>query len=130
MDPDAPVGTGSGRGFPLRGPRLARAATQACRYLIAVAAAGSIGLLAGMGHPHWAMAAAAVPLAVEGTTRRVYRGVHRILGAFAGAGRHRDHPVRGLGTTVLALLVMAFQFPTELLHGPPLRPGPGLFHAR
>lgn len=106
---------GAGRQVsPLRGPRLARAATQACRYLIAVAAAGSIGLLAGMGHPHWAMAAAAVPLAVEGTTRRVYRGVHRILGTFAGLGVTAIILFADPGTTVLALLVIAFQFPTEL----------------
>ncbi|GAA3666645.1 FUSC family protein [Arthrobacter ginkgonis] len=99
---------------PLRGPRLAAATTQASRYLVAVAAAGTIGLLAGIGHPHWAMAAAAVPLAVEGTTRRVYRGIHRILGTFAGLGVTAIVLFADPGATVLALLVIAFQFPTEL----------------
>ncbi|WP_336713079.1 FUSC family protein [Arthrobacter sp. USHLN218] len=99
---------------PLRGPYLAGAATQAGRYLIAVAAAGGIGLLAGIGHPHWAMAAAAVPLAVEGTRRRVYRGIHRILGTFAGLGVTALVLFADLNPTVLALLVIAFQFPTEL----------------
>jgi hypothetical protein len=99
---------------PLRGPRPAAAATQAARYLVAVAAAGTIGLLAGIGHPHWAMAAAAVPLAVEGTTHRVYRGVHRILGTFAGLGVTAIVLFAAPGPTTLALLVIALQFPTEL----------------
>lgn len=99
---------------PLRGPHLVAAATQAARYLIAVAAAGGIGLLAGIGHPHWAMAAAAVPLAVEGTTRRVYRGIHRIPGTFAGLGVTALVLFADPAPAVLALLVIAFQFPTEL----------------
>jgi hypothetical protein len=99
---------------PLRGPRLADAAVQAARYLVAVGTAGGIGLLAGIGHPHWAMAAAAVPLAVEGTRRRVYRGVHRILGTFAGLGVTAIVLFADPGPAVLALLVIAFQFPTEL----------------
>jgi hypothetical protein len=99
---------------PLRGPQLAGAAAQAARYLVAVGAAGSIGLLADIGHPHWAMAAAAVPLAADGTARRVYRGIHRILGTFAGLGVTAVVLFLDPGTTVLALLVIAFQFPTEL----------------
>lgn len=99
---------------PLRGSQLAAAAAQAARYLVAVTAAGSIGLLAGIGHPHWAMAAAAVPLAVEGTARRVYRGIHRILGTLAGLGVTAVVLFLDPGSTVLALLVIAFQFPTEL----------------
>jgi len=99
---------------PLRGPRLAGAAAQAGRYLVAVGTAGSIGLLADIGHPHWAMAAAAVPLAVDGTARRIYRGIHRILGTFAGLGVTAAVLFLDPGSTVLVLLVIAFQFPTEL----------------
>lgn len=106
---------GAARPIPAwRGPALAWSSARAGRYLVAVAAAGSIGVLAGIGNPHWAMAAAAVPLAVEGTTRRVYRGVHRILGTFAGLGVTAVVLFADPGPTVLALLVIAFQFPTEL----------------
>lgn len=98
----------------VRGPGNAGSATQAGRYLFAVSVAGGIGLLAGIGHPHWAMAAAAVPLAVEGTKHRVYRGVHRILGTMAGLGVTAVVLFADPGPTVLALLVIAFQFPTEL----------------
>jgi uncharacterized membrane protein YccC len=60
------------------------------------------------------MAAAAVPLAVEGRSRRVYRGIHRILGTFAGLGVTAAVLAADPAATVLALLVIAFQFPTEL----------------
>jgi hypothetical protein len=99
---------------PLRGPVLAAAGVHALRYVLAVGAAGSTGLLIGLGHPYWAMAAAAVPLAGADFAGRIQRGIHRILGTFAGlmvaAGVFLVDP----GAWQLALLVILFQFPTEL----------------
>ncbi len=96
----------------------------AARYVLAVGAAGTLGVLSGSGHPHWAMAAAAVPLAGADLPSSVRRGIHRIVGTFVGlavtavvilpgpwslAGLF---PVRQ--AVVLALLVILFQFTTEL----------------
>ncbi len=96
----------------------------ASRYVIAVGAAGAIGVLSGSVHPHWAMAAAAVPLAAPDTVTRVHRGIHRIVGTFLGLAIVAvvlfPWPLSPLQlvpdhtTTVLALMVIAFQFPTEL----------------
>ncbi|MDQ0798678.1 FUSC family protein [Arthrobacter sp. SLBN-112] len=101
----------------------------AARYVTAVGAAGTIGVLSGSGHPHWAMAAAAVPLAGADLPSSVRRGIHRIVGTFLGlavtavvilpapwtlAGLYPgfQEPVRQ--AQVLALLVILFQFATEL----------------
>ena len=101
----------------------------AARYVLAVGAAGTVGVLSGSGHPHWAMAAAAVPLAGADLPSSVRRGVHRIVGTFLGlvvtavvllpapwtlaglspALREPAHQAQ-----VLALLVILFQFTTEL----------------
>lgn len=86
----------------------------ALRYLLAVGIAGSVGTLLGIGHPYWAMAAAAVPLAAQTLGGRIQRGVHRVMGTFAGVG------VTGLillphpSVTVLALSVIALQLPAEV----------------
>ena len=96
----------------------------AARYVLAVAAAGTGGVLSGSGHPHWAMAAAAVPLAGADLPSSVRRGIHRIVGTFLGlavtavvllpghwtlAGLFPGHQAM-----LLALLVILFQFTTEL----------------
>jgi len=108
----------------LRGPAGRAAAVHAARYVLAVGLAGSIGVLSGSGHPHWAMAAAAVPLAGADLPSRVRRGIHRIVGTFLGlaltavvlvpapwslAALIADHQI-----VVLAILVIVFQFTTEL----------------
>ncbi|MET3719606.1 MULTISPECIES: FUSC family protein [unclassified Arthrobacter] len=100
------------------------AAVHAARYTLAVGLAGTLGVLSGSGHPHWAMAAAAVPLAGADLPSRVRRGIHRIVGTFLGlavtavvlvpapwslAPLFAAHQV-----VVLALLVIIFQFTTEL----------------
>ncbi|MDR7085017.1 hypothetical protein J2X01_004337 [Arthrobacter ginsengisoli] len=97
---------------------------RAVRYVIAVGGAGAVGVLSGSGHPHWAMAAAAVPLAGADVLSSVRRGIHRIVGTFFGlavtavvilpvpwsvTGQFAGH--RAL---LLALLVILFQFTTEL----------------
>ncbi len=121
---------GAGRDVPvLRGPHpraaLDRAVlVHAARYSLAVAAAGVIGVLSGSGHPHWAMAAAAVPLAGADLPSRVHRGIHRIVGTFLGLGivavvlfPSPLSPLQyfpGQTAEVLAVLVILCQFPTEL----------------
>lgn len=99
---------------PLSGDRFTAAAVHAARYFLAVAAAGLIGLLTGAGHTYWAMAAAAVPLAAADTPSRIYRGIHRVLGTFAGLGITAVILQINPGVAVVGLLVVAFQFPTEL----------------
>jgi hypothetical protein len=96
----------------------------ATRYILAVGAAGSLGVLTGTGHPHWAMAAAAVPLAGADLPSSVRRGIHRIVGTFLGLAVTAVVllPVPwslaglfpGRQAVVLALLVILFQFTTEL----------------
>ncbi|WP_285242042.1 FUSC family protein [Pseudarthrobacter sp. fls2-241-R2A-127] len=101
----------------------------AARYVLAVGAAGTVGVISGSGHPHWAMAAAAVPLAGADLPSSVRRGVHRIVGTLIGLAVTAvvllpepwalpglypafQEPVHR--TAVLALLVILFQFATEL----------------
>ncbi|MFC9354296.1 FUSC family protein [Arthrobacter sp. NPDC057013] len=108
----------------LRGAMRRRAAVHASRYVLAVGTAGTIGVLTGSGHPHWAMAAAAVPLAGADLPSSVHRGIHRIMGTFLGLvivavvllpGPWAPlHFFPGAEAAVLALLVITFQFGTEL----------------
>ncbi len=116
---------GAAREIPaLRGARRRAAWIHAARYFTAVGAAGSVGVLSGSGHPHWAMAAAAVPLAGADMPSSVYRGLHRIVGTLAGLvvvavvlfpwtlSPLRAFP--GHEAAVLAVLVIVLQFTTEL----------------
>jgi len=118
---------GAGRDTPaLRGPHglAAPALIHAARYSLAVGIAGAIGIFSGSGHPHWAMAAAAVPLAGADLPSRVHRGIHRIVGTFLGLGivavvlfpgpQSPLHYFPGQTAVVLAVLVVLCQFPTEL----------------
>lgn len=121
---------GGARDVPVfRGPQrqaaLVRAAlVHASRYSLAVGTAGAIGVLSGSGHPHWAMAAAAVPLAGADLPSRVHRGIHRIVGTFLGLAIVAVvlfpgplSPLQyfpGQTAVVLAVLVVLCQFPTEL----------------
>jgi len=82
------------------------------------------GVLSGSGHPHWAMAAAAVPLAGADLPSRVHRGIHRIVGTFLGLAVVAVvlfptplSPLQyfpGQTAIVLAIVVVLCQFPTEL----------------
>lgn len=96
----------------------------AARYVLAVGAAGTAGVLSGSGHPHWAMAAAAVPLAGADLPSSVRRGIHRIVGTFLGLAVTAvvilpgPWSLAGLfpgrQAVMLAMLVILFQFTTEL----------------
>ena len=83
-------------------------------YVVAVGLAGSLATAMGWGHPYWAMASAAIPLSAAGLSAGMARGFHRVIGTYAGlvvaalALGAFPHPV------FLVLLVIAFQFPTEL----------------
>ncbi|MEE2523582.1 FUSC family protein [Pseudarthrobacter sp. J75] len=116
---------GATRQTPPSGPGFRRtAATHAARYVLAVGAAGACGVLAGSPYPHWAMAAAAVPLAGADMPSAVHRGIHRIVGTMLGLviagvvlfpGPLSPAQYLPLPTPVtLALLVVLFQFGTEL----------------
>ncbi|MBT8160491.1 FUSC family protein [Arthrobacter sp. GN70] len=100
------------------------AGIHAARYMLAVGAAGSAGVLSGLGHHHWAMAAAAVPLAGADMPSRLHRGIHRIVGTFLGLAivavvlfpgpLSPLHYFPGQSQVILALVVIVCQFPTEL----------------
>lgn len=83
-------------------------------YMLSVGLAGALAAAMGWGHPYWAMASAAVPLSAVGLAGGMGRGFHRVIGTYAGllvatcALAASTHPA------VLVLLVIAFQFPTEL----------------
>ncbi|MGC0238791.1 FUSC family protein [Arthrobacter sp. SD76] len=106
------------------GPGRQEMLTHAARYVLAVGAAGTLGVLSGSGHPHWAMAAAAVPLAGADLPSSVRRGIHRIVGTFVGLAvtavviLPEPWTLTGLfpgqQAILLALLVILFQFTTEL----------------
>ncbi|KAA5830691.1 FUSC family protein [Saccharopolyspora hirsuta] len=109
----------SGRREVERGPG---ALVHAARYAVAVSAAGAGGLLLGVEHANWAMASAAVPLAAIGIRHRtapgihgvVHRGIHRVLGTFAGLAVTAALLLPQLPDTALAVIVVALLFPTEL----------------
>lgn len=96
------------------------AVVHALRYAVATGAAGTVGLAAGLDHANWAMASAAVPLAVVTSgavlplRAVVDRAVHRVEGTLAGlvvtAALLLPHP----SPTALAIVVMVLLFPTEL----------------
>jgi uncharacterized membrane protein YccC len=86
----------------------------ALRYLLAVGLAGAAGMLSGIGHPYWAMAAGAVPLAAETLGARVVRGIHRVAGTLAGVGVTALILLPQPPTLVLGLAVVVLQFPSEL----------------
>jgi hypothetical protein len=108
----------------LQGRLRRKAVIHAARYVLAVGAAGTVGVLTGSGHPHWAMAAAAVPLAGADLPSSVHRGIHRIIGTLLGlvvvavvllpGPWALLHLFPGAEAAVLALLVITFQFTTEL----------------
>ncbi|MFE3446062.1 FUSC family protein [Nocardia sp. NPDC059180] len=87
---------------------------QASRYAAAIAVAGGIGLLLGVGHANWAMAGAAVPLVAADRKGGIKRGAHRVVGTFAGLAVTAPLLLPGPSPTVLALAIIALLYPTEL----------------
>ncbi|MEX3644108.1 FUSC family protein [Mycolicibacterium porcinum] len=86
----------------------------AARYATAVTAAGTAGLLLGVDHANWAIAAATGPLAAADTAGRVRRSVHRLIGTLIGLVVAALLLVPHPNEYVLAVCVMVLLFPTEL----------------
>lgn len=102
-------------------PWVTRAtAVHAVRYAVATALAGAAGLLAGVDHANWAMASAAVPLAVvaggEALALRavVDRGLTRLAGTLLGLLVTSVLLLPMPEQAVLAAAVVVLLFPTEL----------------
>ncbi|MFL4475974.1 FUSC family protein [Paeniglutamicibacter sp. MACA_103] len=103
-----------GAGRPVAPAMAPAVLVHALRYLVAVGAAGAAGILLGIGHPYWAMAAGAVPLAAETLGARIQRGIHRVFGTLAGIGLTGVILLPEPSMAVLGLAVVALQFPSEL----------------
>lgn len=97
----------------LRGPRAAGIIRHAMTYAVAVGTGGLLGELLIGEHAYWAMASAAVPLAAADLPGRISRGVHRVLGTFSGLLLTGLILLFDPGPLVLAVAVVALQFPTE-----------------
>lgn len=111
----------SRRGAALRERGLpSGAGTHALRYALATSAAGVAGLGLGIDHANWAMAAAAVPLAVVSAGEPldlravVERGMQRLTGTGAGLVVTALVLVPQPSATVLGAAVILLLFPTEL----------------
>lgn len=98
-----------------RGPGLGPMLRHAATYVVAVGAAGALVIVLGGGHAYWAMASAAVPLAASDLPGRVHRGVHRIIGTFAGLLLTALVLLPEPSPMLLAIPVILLQFPTEML---------------
>ncbi|WP_411732792.1 FUSC family protein [Paeniglutamicibacter sp.] len=103
-----------GAGRPVVSAMPAEVLVHALRYFLAVGIAGALGIFMGIGHPYWAMAAGAVPLAAETLGARIQRGIHRVFGTLAGVGVTALILLPRPSIMVLGLLVVALQFPSEL----------------
>lgn len=87
------------------------------RFVAAVGVAGALATVAGIGHPYWAMVAAAAPLTVRGRDHQALRAAHRIAGTVVGLATAAPLLHLGLEPVPLVLVVVALQVVTELLVG-------------
>lgn len=87
------------------------------RYMVAVGAAGAIATAFGIGHPWWAMVAAAAPLSVRGRSHQALRAGHRIMGTLLGLLTSIPLLLLELDPVPLVLVVVVLQVVTELLVG-------------
>jgi hypothetical protein len=85
------------------------------RYLVAVLVAGAVATLAGIGHPWWAMVAAAAPLSVAGRDHQALRAGHRIVGTTLGLATAAPLLLLELDPVPLVLVVVVLQVVTELV---------------
>ncbi|MDQ4502520.1 FUSC family protein [Sinomonas sp. ASV322] len=107
------------------GRPILHAVVNAGRYALAISVAGAVGVLLGLDHANWAMAAAIVPLAAADPGSRlhpglrsvVHRSLHRVLGTLVGLAVTALLLVPRLEPLWLALIVVALLFPTELFMG-------------
>ncbi|MFU8873094.1 FUSC family protein [Micromonospora sp. SL4-19] len=101
-----------------RPARLAHVWTwQPVRYALAVVLAGGTATAVGIGHPYWAMVAAAAPLSVQGVTAQLVRAAHRALGTLLGLLTSAALLAPHLSPYAIVLVVAGLQIVTELLVG-------------
>ena len=112
------VGAVVRRTSPASPPRLRSPwSADPARYLVAVLVAGAIATLAGIGHPWWAMVAAAAPLSVAGRDRQALRAGHRIVGTTLGLVTAAPLLLLEMDPVPLVLVVVVLQVVTELFVG-------------
>lgn len=87
------------------------------RDAVAAVLAGGLAVLAGIGHPYWAMVAAVAPLSLRGMSGQLTRAVHRVGGTLVGLLPAAALLVLDLRGVWLVALVAVLQFVTELLVG-------------
>lgn len=97
----------------LRSPR----SREPLRFLVAVGLSGAIATSAGIGHPYWAMVAAAAPLTARGLDHQALRAGHRIAGTTLGLATSAPLLLLELGPVALVLVVVGLQIATELSVG-------------
>ncbi|MCW2829133.1 MAG: Fusaric acid resistance protein-like [Marmoricola sp.] len=90
---------------------------QPLRFALAVVMAGGIATALGIGHPYWAMVAAAAPLSARGFTGQLLRAGHRVLGTMLGLVTSAALLALGMGAVTTVLVVAVLQIATELLVG-------------
>jgi len=107
------------RRTPLTSPPRLRSplSVEPARYLVAVLVAGALATVAGIGHPWWAMVAAAAPLSVAGRDRQALRAGHRIVGTTLGLATAAPLLLLGMDPVPLVLVVVVLQVVTELVVG-------------
>lgn len=88
---------------------------QALRYLLAVALAGAVSTLLGLGHSYWAMVSAAVVMMGADRWGRMVRGVHRVVGTFGGLLIFWALSQFQMQPWQVLLLLVALQFMAEFL---------------
>lgn len=117
------VRRGARRRLPAPGGILGTAAAvHAIRYATAVGAAGAVALAAGFANPNWAMAAAAVPLAVIDVGRPagwelrtvLIRAGHRLGGTLLGLVATAGLLLADPPAWILATIAIALLYPTEV----------------
>lgn len=84
---------------------------------VGVFVAGAVTTAAHIGHPYWAMVSAVVPLVAQDFRHQVVRGLHRVVGTFAGLLVAAGLLALDLGGLAVILVVALLQAAAELLVG-------------
>jgi len=79
--------------------------------------AGTIATTSDIGRPYWAMVSAVVPLVAVDFRHQVVRGLHRVVGTFAGLVVAAGLLALDLGGLAVILVVALLQAVAELLVG-------------
>jgi hypothetical protein len=101
-----------------RPPQLRHVAvTEPLAVAAAVLLAGAAATAAGIGHPYWAVAAAAAPLSAAATAHQVTRATQRVLGTLLGLLPAAALLALRPAPLAAVVLIAALQVVTELLVG-------------